>query len=269
MREQMETLLATLRQRKPLIHNITNLVVTNFTANGTLAIGASPVMTSEPREVADMVAHAGALVLNAGTLTERTVEAMQLAGHAANRLKIPVILDPVGYGTTAYRNEQIQQLLAELDIAVVRGNAAEIAALCGVAWGQKGVDASDDGGDRVQLAQSFVNKYGTTVAVTGKTDVVAGLDSTVVVEGGHPLLPYITGSGCLATAVVGACHAVTNDSTLAAVAGLSAMAVAAELAARSAKGPGELNWRLIDALYLMTPRELRDMAKLSVLEGNV
>lgn len=256
MREQMKALLETLRTQKPLIHQITNDVVKNYTANGTLAIGASPVMTSEPQEAADMVAHACALVLNTGTMTDTDVQAMILAGKAANRLRIPVILDPVGYGTTPYRNKVVQRLLQHIDIAIVRGNAAEIAALCQWEWEQKGVDAAENGGDRKQLAQAFVRTYGTVVAITGKTDVVASHDRLAVIEGGHPFLPYITGSGCLATALIGCCHAVTEEALLAAVSGLCMMAVAAERAGSIVDGPGELSWRLLDALYLMTPDQL-------------
>lgn len=259
-------LLSTLRERKPLVHHITNQVVTNYTANGTLAIGASPIMASEPQEVVQMVNHANALVLNIGTLTEDSAEAMKRASQEANRLNLPIILDPVGYGTTDYRNELVCQLLNDFKISIVRGNAAEIAALCAVKWGQKGVDAIDHGNDRVQLAQTFVQTFGLTVAITGKTDIVADKKQTVLIEGGDPLLPYITGSGCLATAIIGAFHAVSSNSVLAAAAGLATMAVAAEQAAQLVNGPGEMNWRLLDALYQLTPDQLSKQARISVLK---
>jgi hydroxyethylthiazole kinase len=269
MRTQLAELLSTLRKRKPLVHHITNLVVTNYTANGTLALGASPVMTAEPLEAAQMVRHAQALVLNIGTVTERSAEAMRQAGQEANRLNIPIILDPVGYGATAYRNEIVDQLLKACDISVVRGNAAEIAALCGVEWAQKGVDAgydNNDNNDKIQLAHAFVQQYGNTVAITGKTDIVSNGKQTVLIEGGDPLLPYITGSGCLASAIIGAYHGVSSDATLAAVAGLATMSVAAERAAQAVSGPGELNWRLLDALYRLKPEQLGEQAQITLLK---
>lgn len=268
MNEKLSALLTRLRKEKPLVHHITNNVVTNFTANGTLAIGASPVMASDPQEVADMVKHAQALVLNIGTLTSSSALAMERAGQVANRLGIPVILDPVGYGATPFRNETVNTLLRKVAISLVRGNAAEIAALCNVPWKQKGVDAAEDG-DRIELARAFVKKYAVPVAITGKVDVISNADGDRIftVANGHSLLPYITGSGCLATALIGAFHAVTEEATDAALAGLCTIGVAAEKAAQRAKGPGEMNWRLLDSLYLLTADELAEQANITIEEG--
>ncbi|WP_054949736.1 hydroxyethylthiazole kinase [Numidum massiliense] len=299
IRGQLQQLRQALRAEKPLIHNITNDVVTNFTANGTLAIGASPVMSSEPDEVAEMVAHADALVLNAGTLTTYSLQAMLLAGQAANRLGVPVVLDPVGYGTTSYRNAAIDRIMREVTVSVVRGNAAEIAALCQMPWQQKGVDAATDGGDPLMLAETFVRRYHLPVAITGKVDIIADESRLVTVANGHPLLPYITGSGCLATALIGAYAAVTDDGALAAIAGLCSLGLAAERAAAKAVaekttpqhalqhtgpntdpsktttsgteavaaiGPGELNWRLLDELYFLKPMALVENAQIECVK---
>lgn len=264
MLDQMKRLLINLREQRPLIHHITNDVVTNFTANGTLSVGASPVMASEPKEAADMVTHARALVLNTGTMTDQTIEAMHRAGQAANRRNITVILDPVGFGTTTYRNEMIRQLLNDIRISVVRGNAAEIAGLSGVAWGQKGVDADEDGGNRAELAYAFVERYGISVAVTGKQDIVTDGKRTIYINNGHPLLSYITGSGCQATSMIAAFHGVTDDPLLASVTGLCTIGIAAEQAAEKAKGPGSMIPRILDALYLLRPNQLYQDAQIDI-----
>ncbi|MFP3324828.1 hydroxyethylthiazole kinase, partial [Planococcus sp. SIMBA_160] len=141
-------LLEKVRANNPLVHNITNQVVTNFTANGLLALGASPVMANAKEEVAEMAQLADALVLNIGTLTKDTVEAMVIAGQAANEKGVPVLLDPVGVGATTFRTRTAKQLLQQVKISVVRGNAAEIAHLLGVdGWQSKGVDAKETNGD--------------------------------------------------------------------------------------------------------------------------
>lgn len=268
MLEQLATLLDRLRKEKPLVHHITNDVVKNFTANGTLAIGASPVMSSEPREAADMVTHAGALVLNTGTLTDESVAAMNRAGKTANQQHIPVVLDPVGYGTTPYRNDVVEGLLQDIHIAVVRANAAEIAALCGQSWGQKGVDADEDGGNREALAHRFTEQYGTAVAITGAQDVISDGVRTVTIGGGDPLLSAITGSGCQATAMVAAFHALTPATVEAATSGLAVMAVAAEHAARQAEGPGSLSWRLLDQLYNLDTEAFKTAVQIKETKGS-
>src|SRR3954465_5052091 len=158
--------LALIRQRKPLVHQITNYVVMNETANATLALGALPVMAHALQEVEEMAAAASALVLNIGTLSDAWVESMALAGRAANRAGVPVVLDPVGAGATIYRTETSRRLLAELRIAVVRGNSAEIATLAGKQAQIRGVEAVGDGGGP-ELAREAARALGAVVAVTG------------------------------------------------------------------------------------------------------
>src|SRR5207302_3124496 len=130
-----------IRERKPLVHQITNYVVMNETANATLALGALPVMAHAPEEVEEMVRLASALVLNIGTLSEHWVESMLLAGGAANARGIPVVLDPVGAGATTYRTETARRILDLVDVTVLRGNAGEVATLVGVAAEVRGVES--------------------------------------------------------------------------------------------------------------------------------
>src|SRR6201995_205972 len=147
------TTLRALREQKPLIHQITNYVVMNETANATLALGALPVMAHAREEVEEMVGIAGALVLNIGTLSPPWVDAMLAAGRAANTRGIPVVLDPVGAGATRYRTETAKRILDEVDVTVVRGNAGEVATLVGVQAEVRGVESIDAAADAAELAQ--------------------------------------------------------------------------------------------------------------------
>jgi len=243
-------LLERVREASPLVHNITNVVVTNFTANGLLALGASPVMAYAKEEVAEMAKLAGALVLNIGTLNATEVEAMLIAGRAANEAGVPVIFDPVGVGATSYRTETARRIVEQIKLAAVRGNAAEIANMIGEPWNIKGVDAGEGSGDVAVLAERAATKLGTVVAITGKEDVVTDGQTTYLIRNGHPLLTKVTGTGCLLTSVVGAFAAVEQDVVKAAVAALTYYGVAAEQAAAETvnRGPGSFQAAFLDAL---------------------
>ena len=250
-----------LRERKPLVHQITNYVVMNETANATLALGALPVMAHAPQEVEEMASAAAALVLNIGTLSEHWVEAMILAGKAAGG---PVVLDPVGAGATRYRTDTAKRLLDELDIAVVRGNAAEIATLAGREAEIRGVEAIGAKDDPAELARAAANVLGTVAAVTGPTDHVSDGERMIAVSNGHALMATVSGTGCMATAITGAFLAAKPNASLEAAAeALVAFGVAGEDAARGAKGPGTFHAALYDALYNLDPATLDDRARVA------
>jgi len=254
--------LALIRERKPLVHQITNYVVMNETANATLALGALPVMAHALQEVEEMARAASALVLNIGTLSDAWVESMVLAGLAANRAGVPVVLDPVGAGATTYRTETSRRLLAELRIAVVRGNSAEIATLAGKRAQIRGVEALGAGSP--ELAREAARELGMVVAVTGPVDHVSDGETVHAVANGHELLGTVTGTGCMATAITGCFLGVRADDPLAAATeALVAFGVAGEDAAKKAKGPGSFHVGLYDALYDLDPRKLDSRAKLS------
>ncbi|HKA25770.1 MAG TPA: hydroxyethylthiazole kinase [Gaiellaceae bacterium] len=256
--------LAAIRARKPLVHQITNYVVMNETANATLALGALPVMAHAREEVEEMAAIAGALVLNIGTLSPHWVQAMVAAGHAANAAGVPVVLDPVGAGATRYRTETAQMILLELDVAVVRGNAAEIATLAGREAEIRGVESIGASDSAAALARAAARELGTVAAVTGAVDQVSDGDTTVGIANGNPLLARITGSGCIATAITGSFLAVRADAPLAAAAeALVALGVAGEDAARDAQGPGSFHAALYDALDGLDPQTIDGRAKLT------
>ncbi len=253
-----------LREAKPLVHQITNYVVMNETANATLALGALPVMAHAREEVEEMVALAGALVLNIGTLSPDWVDAMLLAGRAANEHDVPVVLDPVGAGATTYRTETAKLLLGELQVTVLRGNAGEVATLVGVSAEVRGVESIGAGDDPAALARAAGAQLGLVASVTGPVDHISDGDTVVAVANGHPLLASITGTGCMSSALTGCFLAVNRERPLdAAAEALVAFGVAGEDAARGAKGPGSFHVALYDALAALDPATLDARARTS------
>ncbi len=255
--------LAELRERKPLVHSITNYVVMNETANAVLALGALPVMAHAREEVEEMVGLAGALVLNIGTLEPAWVDSMLLAGRAANERGVPVVLDPVGAGATTYRTETAKRLLDELDVTVLRGNPGEVATLVGVAAEVRGVESIGAGGDPAELAREAARTLGLVASVTGPTDHVSDGDRVVVITNGHELLASITGTGCMSTALTGCFLAAKDEALEAAAEALVAFGVAGEDAAAGAAGPGSFHARLYDALAALDAATLTERAQVT------
>lgn len=206
--------LAKVRELNPLVHNITNIVVANFSANGLLALGASPFMADAREEVADVAAMSGAVVLNIGTLNEQAIASMIIAGESANTHGVPLVLDPVGAGATAYRSGVTQKLVQSLQLTALRGNVAEVANVAGESWASKGVDAGAGEGDVLALAKKAALKLGCVVIVTGREDVITDGTRTFVASNGHPVLTKVTGTGCLLSAVTGAFLAVSEGAWL-------------------------------------------------------
>ena len=261
-------LLRRVRETRPLVHHITNLVVMNDTANVTLHVGALPVMAHAAEEVAEMVRLAGALVLNPGTLTPSWVESMLIAGREANARGIPIVLDPVGAGATTLRTETNLRLLQELDITIVRGNAGEIGALTGAGGEVKGVESVGGPDDVVAVAREAARAWNCVVAITGKQDVLSDGERVLVVDNGHPWLTTLTGTGCMATTVIAAFAAVADDPLVAAACALAYYGHAAERAAAHAKGPASFKTALLDALFNLTPAELTHGVHLQYLIPN-
>jgi hydroxyethylthiazole kinase len=252
-----------MRERKPLVHQITNYVVMNETANATLALGALPVMAHAPEEMEEMVGLAGALVLNIGTLSRHWVEAMLTAGWAANARGVPVVLDPVGAGATSYRTDTARRILDEVDVAVLRGNAGEVATLVGVAAEVRGVESVGSSADAAEIAREAARSLGVIASVTGAVDHVSDGERVAAVANGDPMLATITGTGCMSSAVTGCFLAVAESSFDGAVEALVAFGVAGEDAARDAKGPGSFHVNLYDALAALDPSTLDARARVS------
>ena len=254
------------RERKPLVHNITNYVVMNYTANALLACGAAPVMAHAAEEVEEMVSLAGALVLNIGTLSIPWIEAMIKAGKRANALHVPVILDPVGAGATALRTDSAKRLIEELSIQVIRGNASEILSLSRERPGSrtKGVDSVHTVDQVAQMAVALAGDLKAVLAVTGVVDLITDGERVYRVMNGHEMMSHVTGTGCAATAIIGAFLAVESDSLKAATTGLSYFGLAGEKAAAKTSSPGTFQIALLDALYEMSEEEMRAGARIQV-----
>jgi hydroxyethylthiazole kinase len=260
------TTLRELRERKPLVHQITNYVVMNETANATLALGALPVMAHAREEVVEMAGLASALVLNIGTLSAHWIDAMLLAGGAAGRRGIPVVLDPVGAGATAYRTDTARRILDEVRVTVLRGNAGEVATLVGAEAEVRGVESIAAGIETAELAREAARRLGLVASVTGPVDHVSDGERVLAVANGHRLLAAVTGTGCISSALTGCFLAAKPDEPLEAAAeALSALGVAAEDAAAGAKGPGTFHARLYDALAALDPKTLDSRARISGL----
>jgi hydroxyethylthiazole kinase len=256
--------LRALRERRPLVHQITNYVVMNETANATLALGALPVMAHAREEVEEMVSLAGALVINIGTLSPHWVEAMLAAGKAANEGGVPVVLDPVGAGATRYRTETARRLLDEVEVTVLRGNQGEVATLVGVEAEVRGVESIGAGGEPAELARTAAHNLGLVASVTGPVDHVSDGERVLAVANGHELLASVTGTGCMASAITGCFLAAKRDAPLeAATEALAAFGVAAEDAAREARGPGSFHVGLYDALAALDPDTLDARARIT------
>lgn len=260
--------LAAIREKKPLVHSITNFVVMNETANATLCLGALPIMSHAIEEVEEMVGIAGALVLNIGTLTPDWVDAMELAGKRANERGIPVVLDPVGAGATALRTDSSKRLLDNVKVSIVRGNNAEIATLAGIEAEVRGVESMGAAETADQVARRFAEKYGCTVAITGAVDAVSDGKRSAAVSNGHVMLSRVVGTGCMSNVIIGSFAAVESDPFTAAVGGLVAFGIAGEMAAEvSGDKPGTFHTELYNALYAVSGEDLVTGARVEVEES--
>jgi len=254
--------LEAVRERKPLIHNITNYVVMNYTANALLAMGASPVMAHSRREVEEMVSFAGALVLNIGTLDDDWVASMVIAGRKASENNTPIVLDPVGSGATTLRTQAAKQIIQKTRLSVIRGNASEILSLRHEDSQTKGVDSIHSVEEAAQTAKVLAEELKTTLAITGAVDLVTDGSRAIRVSNGHPLMGYVTGTGCTATAIIGAFLAVDEDTVSATATALAFLGLAGKMAGKKASAPGTFMIQLLDALYTITPEQLKEGGKI-------
>jgi hydroxyethylthiazole kinase len=258
-----ENLLSRIRAEAPLIHNITNYVVMNTTANALLALGASPVMAHAGEEVEAMAGLARALVINIGTLSPPWVEAMHRAAKLAASRGIPIVLDPVGCGATAYRTETAQALIRSAPPTLIRGNASEIRALRHAGSATKGVDSLHTPDQAAADAQALSRSLGCVVTVSGEVDLIVADQRIARVANGHPLMTRVTGMGCTASALSGACLAVAASPFAAAVSAMAITGIAGEMAAEEARGPGSLQMHFLDALYRLDDAEVARRQKVS------
>lgn len=272
----IKAMLDAVREKKPLVHCITNYVTVNDCANILLACGASPIMADDATEVEEITTLCGALYLNIGTLNTRTVESMLLAGKRANALGRPVVLDPVGAGTSALRTQTAQELLAQVRFTVIRGNSSEIRALAQGTADTQGVDAStadaiteDNLCQFLDFAKAFSAKTGAVIAITGAIDIVSDSKTTYIIRNGHSMMSRITGTGCMLSAVIAAyCAANPTDTLKATAVAVCAMGLCGEQAhlrtAKAGAGTGRFREALMDAMSLLDGNTLKAGADVEV-----
>lgn len=250
-----------IRADAPLVHNITNYVVMNTTANALLAIGASPVMAHAVQEVEDLAGIAGALVLNIGTLSDEWIDAMFRAAKKARSNNIPIVLDPVGAGATPYRTQTAKDLILASAPSIIRANGSEIMALCDQSLSTKGVDSTSASNLAIDAGKILAREIGCTVCITGETDYIVSAQTFFEVKNGHALMPRVTGLGCTATAICGAFAAINPKFDKAAAHAMAVMGIAGEIAAQNAPGPGTLQVNFIDTLYQLSEADIKKHLK--------
>lgn len=249
--------LETIRSNAPLVHSITNYVVMNTTANALISLGASPVMAHAVEEMEEMASIASALVINIGTLSEKWIEAMFLAGKTANKKGIPVILDPVGAGATSLRTNTCHKLIDEVQPQIIRGNASEIMALVQSGVKTKGVDSTASSDSALDAAKNLALNANTVVSVSGVTDYITDGTEAIAVENGHALMGKLTGTGCTASVVTAAFAAVNSHRLKAAAEAMIVMGTAGEMAAEKADAPGSYYMEFLNALYRIDGESIR------------
>jgi len=256
--------LQTVRERKPLVHHITNWVTIFQCAQVVKSFGASPVMAHAPEEADAMTSLGSALVLNIGTLTSDVVESMKISAQAANRRQIPVVLDVCGAGATPFRDQKCVEILETAKIDVIKGNRSEIARIAGLAVETKGVDAGAVAADLHEVAAGLSRKRSCTVVITGAEDIVVGGGKTFVVRNGHPMMATLVGTGCMAASVIGTfAGALPDQIPEAAAAGLACYEIAAELAVKKSDGPGTFVQHLFDCIAKLDEKQVRAMQQVS------
>jgi hydroxyethylthiazole kinase len=254
--------LTAIRDKAPVIHNITNYVVMNSTANALLALGASPVMAHAEEEVEEMVNIASALVINIGTLSPAWVRAMFRAAEAARKRRIPIILDPVGAGATSYRTRTARELITAFPPEIIRGNASEIMALLDADAKTKGVDSTASSDAAVEIGRKLHAQCGAAVCISGETDYTIGRAGVIRSRNGHIMMTRVTGLGCTATALCGAFAAVTSDPAVAAAEAMAVMGIAGEIGVARSSGPGSLQVHFLDALFNLSSDEIERYLKI-------
>jgi hydroxyethylthiazole kinase len=259
----MNWLAKRIKEKKPLIHHITNWVTIYDCANVCRTIGSLPVMAHAIEEVQEMTSISSALVLNIGTLTPELIDSMISAGKKANEKKIPIILDAVGVGATSLRTNEAKRILQEIKVNVIKGNSAEIGVLAGVKAEVKGVEAISVSKNPKELVKELAEKLNAVVIATGKTDFISDGKKTFSVENGDSMMGNIVGTGCMSASVIASFCAVEKNYVLASAEALAFFGIAGELAGKKSKGPGTFKENFFDELFNLNEKTFNEMKKIS------
>jgi hydroxyethylthiazole kinase len=249
--DQVSWLLSKVRKASPLIHNITNYVVMEQTANALLAVGASPIMAHAIEEIEEIESLASALVLNIGTPSQDWIPSIHAAIKVANHRNIPVVFDPVGAGATNFRTEIARNLINNFKISVIRGNPSEIASLFSNEFTTRGVDSAYHASEIHEIAKALAKKYGTIISMSGESDFITDGDRILQVNNGHKMMTQLTGTGCTATAITGAMLTAGDDALHCAAAAMVLNGIAGEIARKNSQGLGSFRMHYLDTLTTM------------------
>lgn len=256
MENDIYHLLTQVREKSPLVQNITNFVVMNNTANALLALGASPIMVHAEEELEEVLSFCNSLVINIGTLSKPWADNMILAAQLANKLGKPWVLDPVGAGISSLRNETLQALML-LKPTVIRGNASEIIALQNFnRKSVKGVDSTHSSSYALEAGKLLQKETGSIICISGATDYVISDNEITEIKNGTSVMTKVTGMGCTATAITGAFIGLAKHPYQEAVAGVAITSLAGELAAKISKGPGSLQLNFYDILFNLAKEQI-------------
>lgn len=251
-----------IREKSPLVHNITNYVVMNSTANALLSVGASPVMAHSQHEVEDIVNISSSLVLNMGTLSKKWIGSMIMAGKKAKSIGKPVVFDPVGAGASNYRTKTAEKIISQVKPDVIRGNASEIMVLAQLSTISKGVDSTSETSEAIQGAKILSEKLDCTIVISGAVDCIVTGSEVNTIGNGSPLMSKVTGMGCTATSIIGACIAVEKNIHKAAVSAMAIMGVVGEKTEELSKGPGSFQANFLDTLHNINSEEIKSKTNL-------
>jgi len=255
-----------IRKQRPLIHNITNYVVMNTTANVLLALGASPLMAHEKEELSELIALCQGLVINIGTIDKALVDSIYLAATLATFHNVPIVIDPVGVGVTRFRRLAVQHILEISKSVIIKGNASEIIAIAQKRGSGKGVDSTVTSDCAVQAALDIVRNSSHIVCISGDIDYIVTRRKIVRVFNGHPIMQQVIGTGCMLSTIIAACTSVTQDYGDAAFSGCAIMGIAGEKAAELSSGPGSFQMNFFDALYCLKESDFQEYIRYDIVQ---
>lgn len=256
--------LQAIKEKSPLIHNITNYVVMNYTANALLALGASPIMAHAKEELEDLISISHTLVINIGTLSSEWVESMKMAIQLAKDRNIPIVLDPVGVGASKFRTQVAQELLKIGPPTVIRGNGSEIQALTSDFIRTKGVDSTASSGTALEAARELAGRFSCTVVISGETDFIVDEIGILKISNGHSIMTKVTGMGCTATTLVATFNAVNSSPKMASAHAMAVMGIAGEIAQSRTSGPGSFSAAFLDSIYNLKKEEIQKHLKVEL-----
>jgi len=256
MFEKIKNIITKIKEKKPLILNITNDVTMDFIANGLLSLGASPIMCKSQHEIDDLLRWANSVVINLGTLDEKLIELCEYVCNRSNQLKIPIILDPVGAGASQYRTHANLNLIKKYRIAIIKGNASEMMSLAGVSVKTKGVESNIQSNLAIESAKTLSSNNDVTVVVSGQTDIIVDFNTICQLTFGSPLMPQVIGTGCLLSAVIAAFHTVEKDRFNSSMLATAFYGICGEQAAITANGPASFKTQFLDELNSMPNEQI-------------